>query len=132
MYVFTRDGHYSELLDMSFENAERYVIRRMAPYTPSYRVLRGYPPEYRSIEYACHYKDSKQFDTARLQLVTPVTSLEGERAWKENEEHKNKPQWERFITEANEVGDDGEGYGYYQWPWPIPDTDTPASPGGDE
>jgi hypothetical protein len=118
MYVFTREGYFSELLDMPFEQAERYVMRRMAHNKPRYRSLHGYGPEYRSIEYGAIDCNDKYRSTARLELRQPVTSLDNE--WEECEEKDNFANWEQFIKEANIEGDDGEGYGYYQWPWPIP------------
>lgn len=123
MYVFTVNGHFDNLLDMNFEDAERYAMRRMSASgdKPSYRTARGIAPEYHTVDYGTRRDyDTSRFDRATLQIVTPVTSLEGEKAWEEGEERDAFPLWEKFIEEAGREGLDENGGDYYQWPWPIP------------
>lgn len=123
MYVFTMDGHFDKLLDLSFEYAERYAIRRMAVCgeKPSYRTAYGIAPEYHTVAYGTipDY-DEHGHSHAELRLITPLSSLKGEKAWKEGGARDAFPDWEKFIKEAQENSGDYNGGDYYQWPWPIP------------
>lgn len=114
MYIFTIGHHFDALLDMSLEEAERYAMRRMTGYKPSYRVTRGIAPDYHTIEYGLipDY-DERGHSGARLTIARPKTSLVDE--WEEAEERKGFPDWEKFIEEARNHGSE-DGYGYYQWP----------------
>ena len=82
MYVFILDRSYDSLLDMSFEEAEQYAIRRLIScgVTPCYRhFYEGIKDEFNDIshfvEYGTRY-DGKYSITSRLKCVTPRTADE--------------------------------------------------------
>ncbi|KKN51657.1 hypothetical protein LCGC14_0620650 [marine sediment metagenome] len=126
MYVFTMNGDFDALLEMSFEDAERYAMQHMAACgeEPNYRTAYGTAPEYHTVDYGTDNKrhiPSARHSISTLRIVEPRTSLKSNRSWDYTENRGEFAEWEKFTQEAKELSIKANGGDYYQWPWPIPE-----------
>lgn len=121
MYVFTINGNFNAVLDMPFQEAERYAIRRMVSCggVPSWCKLHGDAPDYTIAEYV---SSEDRMIIGRLFTLTTLSSLDAKSAYPEVETYELFTRWQQFTHEAHEHIDnnDDDDNNYYQWPWPIP------------
>ncbi len=103
MYVFELTGRFDVLLDMSFEEAEQYAIRRLTACgeRPCYRRFYGDVKDdvndiLHFVDYGC-YRDGKYTTTSRLRCVEPRTEMPIRLDYLKDE----LGIWEGFIVDAN-------------------------------
>ena len=115
MYLFTVNGHFEMLLEMSLENAEIQVVHLMIAhgYVPCYRWVqldnRTEPHTIHSIEYGYTTGFDQMIKLARLEIKRPSTSLDN--PWDNLEKRQRYPEWNKFMAEAHASTEH-----YYQWP----------------
>lgn len=109
MYVFILNGDFDRLLDMSFEDAEQYAIRRLVACgeTPYYRrFYEDVKDEVNDILhfviYGC-YRDGKHTTQSSLRCVAPRTV---DNYLKAGVHKESLAIWQTFIADANNSEND--------------------------